>query len=262
MTVIDVHAHIYPEKIADRAVDSVRDFYDVPMAGDGTAAGLLKTMEQAPITNFVIHSVAVSASRVESINNFIAEQCRIHPEFIGFAAMHHDFVDKEAEIERAIKLGLKGVKIHPDTQEVNMDDPRLMELFEIIEGRLPIVIHTGDFRYDYSHPRRLKAILKAFPNLVVNAAHFGGWSISEIAYDNLKDANCFMDMSSSMSFLAERCTKELVNMYGTDRIMFGSDFPMVDPASEYHRFASLNFSDSDHEKLFHKNAERFLGFSV
>ena len=38
--------------------------------------------------------------------------------------------------------------------QANMDDPRLMRLYEIIEGRLPIVIHTGDYRYDYSHQPR------------------------------------------------------------------------------------------------------------
>ena len=41
---------------------------------------------------------------------------------------------------------------------------------------LPVVIHTGDYRYDYSHPRRLVNILRTFPDLVVDAAHFGCWS--------------------------------------------------------------------------------------
>ena len=71
------------------------------------------------------------------INDFIAEQCRTHDNFVGFATMHQDFEEVEREIDRAIELGLKGVKIHPDTQKVNMDDPRLMRLYEIIEGRLP-----------------------------------------------------------------------------------------------------------------------------
>lgn len=31
-----------------------------------------------------------------------------------------------------------------------MDDPRLMRIYEIIEGRLPLIVHTGDYRYDYS----------------------------------------------------------------------------------------------------------------
>ena len=94
-----------------------------------------------------------------------------------------DYPEPEKEIERAIGLGLKGMKLHPDTQHVNMDDPRLMNVYEMIEGRLPIVIHTGDYRYDYSHPRRLMNVLKTFPDLVVDAAHFGCWSRYEVGYD-------------------------------------------------------------------------------
>ena len=52
-----------------------------------------------------------------------------------------------------------------------MDDPRLMRIYGMIEGRLPLIVHTGDYRTDFSHPRRLKNILRTFPNLVVGAAH-------------------------------------------------------------------------------------------
>ena len=164
MAVIDAHAHIYPDKIASRAVDAVGDFYLIDMFGEGTVEHLLSAQQHAPITHFIVHSVATTPGSVESINNFIAEQCRQHPEFIGFMAMHQDYPEPEKEIERAIGLGLKGMKLHPDTQHVNMDDPRLMNVYEMIEGRLPIVIHTGDYRYDYSHPRRLMNVLKTFPD--------------------------------------------------------------------------------------------------
>lgn len=262
MTVIDVHAHIYPEKIAERAVDAVGDFYLVNMYGQGTAAHLLASQQHAPISHFVVHSVATKPSGVATINNFIAEQCREHPEFIGFMAMHQDLEDAEAEIERAIDLGLRGMKLHPDTQKVDMDDPRLMRIYEMIEGRLPLIVHTGDYRTDFSHPRRLKNILHTFPNLVVDAAHFGGWSVPEIGFDFLHDENVFIDVSSSMAFLGTRRTRELVNMWGTDRVMFGSDFPMWDPAREYDTFTSLGFSDDELENMLCHNAERFIGTKV
>lgn len=262
MAVIDVHAHIYPEKIADRAVGAVGDFYLVDMYGEGTAAHLLDSQERSPITHFVVHSVATKPSAVASINDFIAEQCREHPEFIGFMAMHQDLENPEEEIERALDLGLVGMKLHPDTQKVNMDDPRLMRIYEMIAGRLPLIVHTGDYRTDFSHPRRLKNILHTFPNLVVDAAHFGGWSIPEIGYDVLHDENVFIDVSSSMPFLGNRRTRELVHLWGTDRVMFGSDFPMWDPAREFDTFTSLGFSDDELEKMLWKNAERFLGAPV
>ena len=261
MTVIDVHAHIYPEKIAERAVDAVGEFYLVDMYGKGTAAHLLESQKRAPISRFVVHSVATSTHAVTAINDFIAAQCREHEEFIGFMAMHQDFPNPEAEIERAIGLGLVGMKLHPDTQKVDMDDPRLMRVYEMIEGRMPLIVHTGDYRTDFSHPRRLKRILQAFPNLVVDAAHFGGWSIPEIGYDVLHEENVFIDVSSSLAFLGNRRTRELVRMWGADRVMFGSDFPMWDPAHEFDTFTSLGFTDDELEKMLGKNAERFVGMS-
>ena len=262
MAVIDMHAHIYPDKIAERAVDAVGDFYLVGMYGQGTSAHLLSSQQRSPITHFVVHSVATKPSGVATINNFIAQHCEQHPEFIGFMAMHQDLENPEAEIERALSLGLCGMKLHPDTQKVDMDDPRLMNIYEIIAGRLPLIVHTGDYRTDFSHPRRLKNILHTFPNLVVDAAHYGGWSIPEIGYDLLHDENVFIDVSSSMMYLGNRRAKELVNLWGTERVMFGSDFPMWDPVHEYDTFTSLGFSDDQLEDMLWHNAERFTGVKV
>lgn len=263
MTVIDCHCHIYPEKIARRAVQSVGEFYTIPMdVTNGTGAGLLKTCENSPITHHIVYSVATKPSNVQSINNFIAAECAAHPQFVGFATLHQDFPDPEAEIERIISLGLKGIKLHPDTQTVNMDDPRLMRIYEIIEGRLPLVMHCGDYRYTYSHPSRLKKILRTFPDLVVNAAHFGGWSIFDLAVEYLEDERCFLDMSSAQEFLGPRRTHELTRIYGTDRLMFGSDFPMWSPVRELEMYSALPFTDDELEDLTWHNAERFLGFKL
>ena len=263
MPVIDAHSHIYPDKIACKASSAVGDFYGVDMnAKNASAASMLAACEGSPITHHLVHSVATTPGQVPIINDFIAEQCRAHDNFVGFATMHQDFEDVEGEIDRAIQLGLKGVKIHPDTQKVNMDDPRLMRVYEIIEGRLPLIVHTGDYRYDYSHPRRLKNILRTFPNLVVDAAHYGGWAIPEQGYDYLHDENLFIDISSSMQFLGARRSRELIEMWGTERVLFGSDFPMWSPVDEYNTFMSLGFTDDECENMLWHNCERFLGFEV
>ena len=71
MRIIDFHTHIYPNKISQKAVKSVGDFYNLNMTGgDGTADYLLKTGKQAGIDNFVVHSVAVDGAHVETINNY------------------------------------------------------------------------------------------------------------------------------------------------------------------------------------------------
>ena len=264
MPVIDAHAHIYPDKIASKAVHAINAFYGIPMENPhGTSETLLKTCEGTPISHFIVHSVATTAHAVTSINNFISEQCRLHPQFIGFGTMHQDFEDPEAEIDRMIELGLHGVKLHPDTQEVNMDDPRLMEIYEIMEARgLPLAVHTGDFRHDYSHPRRLKNVLRTFPDLVVDGAHLGGCFIYDVGYDVLHAERLFVDASSTISVVGPRRFGELVRMWGTDRVMFGSDFPMWNPYAEYVVMASCGFTDDELENLLCKNAERFTGVKV
>ena len=139
-----------------------------------------------------------------------------------------------------------------------MDDPRLMHLYEVIEGRLPIVIHTGDYRYDFSHPRRLKRILHTFPNLVVDAAHFGGWSVFDYALEYLEDENCYVDTSSALEFLGPRRTVELARAYGIERVMFGSDFPMWSPVNEYNMISAMPFTEDEFEAITWNNAQRFI----
>lgn len=257
MAFVDGHAHIYPEKIAEKAGESISEFYSIPKHGGGSVESLLERTATSPITHFIVHSVAVKPGNVESINNFIAQECEKHPEFIGFGCMHQDYEDMESEVNRLIGLGLKGIKIHPDIQKVNLDDPRLMNLYEIIEGRIPIVMHTGDYRYDYSHPRRLKSVLKTFPDLVVDAAHFGGWSIVELGYDFLKDENCYVDTSSSSFITGQRRMKELINLFGSERVLFGSDHPLFDPNDEAEFIQSIGLSEKDFENVTWRNAERF-----
>jgi predicted TIM-barrel fold metal-dependent hydrolase len=261
MPVVDAHAHIYPSKIAAKAAQSVSDYYTLPRFGEGTPEHLLSAVKDSPITHFIVHSVALKPSNVETINTFIAEQCRAHPEFVGFGTMHQDYEDMEAEVERAIGLGLRGFKIHPDTQECNIDDPRFMKLYEIIEGRLPITVHTGDYRYDYSHPRRMKRVLKAFPNLVVDAAHLGGWSMYDIGYDWLGSESCYVDTSSCLRLIGERRLREFINLYGTDRVMFGSDYPLFNPAEEIQALLT-GLSDEVFEKITWRNAERFTNVKI
>ena len=181
--------------------------------------------------------------------------------------MHPDFEDMEAEVDRALSLGLHGFKIHPDTQRVNMDDPRLMNFYEMIAGRAPLVVHTGDYRQDYSSPRRLNRILHAFPDLVVDAAHLGGWSIYDRGYDILhenllKSERLFVDASSAFAFVGRRHMRELIRMWGSDRVMFGSDYPMWDPERELNEMLHCELTDDELEKVLWRNAEAFSGVTV
>ena len=263
MKIIDFHSHIYPEKIAEKAVLSVGEFYGIPMVGEGTVKALLDESKKCGITNHVVHSVAVTASRVEAINDYIASQCKEHSEFFGFGTMHADLEDKIAEVERMQKMGLMGVKIHPDTQKFNMDDERMSELYDYLrENKIPLLIHCGDYRYDYSHPRRLKKILKEFPGLVAIGAHFGGWSMCDYAYEYLENENCFVDTSSSYWMLGLKRAKELIRLYGAERVVFGTDFPMWSVSGELNKFYDIKLTEEENRLILCDNAMRILNKEV
>ena len=90
MEIIDIHTHIYPDKIARKAADSVRDFYELEgsLKMDGTVEMLLEEGRKAGISRFVVLPVSNTPNRVRSINHFILEQTQLHDNFIGFGTVH------------------------------------------------------------------------------------------------------------------------------------------------------------------------------
>ncbi len=258
MAIYDFHAHIYPEKIASRAVEGVGNFYQIEMDCDGTVGSLLNIGKEAGITNFVVHSVATGAKQVQSINDFVSAAAKEHPEFVGFGTMHADYENKCEEIERMQALGLQGVKIHPDSQRFFVDDERMFPVYDAIRGKMPIIIHCGDYRYDYDHPRRIRHVLDEFPGITLIAAHFGGWSLYDLATEYLQDTECYLDCSSAMMYLGNRRSKELIRMYGAERMLFGSDYPMWNPGAELARLRGLGLTEEELELMLYKNAERIL----
>lgn len=259
MRLIDFHTHIYPEAIADKATQAVRDFYEMEQGGvHGTAEFLLERGRAAGVTEFVVLPVALNPKQVRKINQNIVDEVARHPEFHGFGTVHAAMENMAEELEFIEKSGLLGIKIHPDTQLFNIDDERLFPMYKFIQGKMPIMMHTGDPRYDYSHPRRLVRVLENFPKLEVIGAHFGGWGVQSMAYDLLKDKNCWVDLSSSRQFMSEADFLKYIDLYGADRVLYGTDFPLWDPKEEADFFFRLPLSDSDREKIAYKNAERIL----
>ena len=261
MRIIDIHTHIYPDAIAQKATDSVADFYGIAGAGmQGTAQQLLDRGKMAGIEKFVVLPVAIRPDRVAGINDFILQQTALHPEFFGFGTLHADMEHICDEAERIEKMGLHGIKMHPDSQHFAIDDDRLLPMYDAIQGRLPVMLHMGDQRYNYSHPAKLYKILQMFPRLQVIAAHFGGYSMYQEAYDLLHGSDqCIFDISSSMMFMSDGHAEKYIRAYGTERMAYGTDYPLWDPIREISVFLNLRLTDDEKEQIAHKTAERFLG---
>lgn len=259
--IFDAHAHIFPDKIASKAVAGIGNFYsNLEMHLDGTADTLVRQGEAAGIGRFLVQSVATTSEQVKSINDFISEQVKKYPDkFVGFAAMHLDFPDTEAELERAASMGLKGIKLHPDFQRFYIDDEKAFRIYRAAEEMgLPILIHMGDSRTEFSKPARLAKILEKFPALDVIAAHFGGWSEWDSAAAILGGKRLWTDCSSSLYALSPEHARRLIDAYGTDRVLFGTDYPMWTAKEELERFERIPLTEREREMILHENAEKLL----
>lgn len=260
MYLIDIHTHIYPPAIARKAAASIREFYQLGTDEmDGTADTLLQMGSQVGIEKFVILPVAVRPDRTRHINEFILEQVAQQKRFVGFGTLHAAMDAIADEAQFIMDRGLKGIKMHPDTQAFAIDDPRLFPAYEAIQGKIPVILHMGDHRFDYSHPARLRHVLELFPKLQVIAAHFGGYGMYEVAYEQLYDKDCIFDVSSSMMFMEPGVAEKFINIYGAERMAFGTDYPLWDPVKETKRFLELKLTDEQFEQIGHKTVEQFLG---
>ena len=256
--IINMHCHIFPSKIEEKAVAAIGQFYGIPMQNKGTSEYLIEDGAKVGISKYLVCSTATTAHQVRSINDFVADECKLHPEFIGFGSLHPDFEDPAAEIDRMIELGLRGIKLHPDFQKFNIDDESAYPIYEAAEGRLPILFHTGDDRYDYSDPVRLNRVLERFPKLVAIAAHLGGYREWDSAKVNYGHPRVYIDTSSSLMFVPPEEAVNIIRAHGITHTFFGTDSPMWSHTGEMERFNKLPLTAEERRLILHDNAAAFL----
>jgi len=258
--IIDTHAHVFPDKIAHKAVFGICDFYDFPREEGqaGTYEDLKKSSCEIGVDYHVVCSTATTKEQVESINTWISTlPCETT---IALGTIHPDYENIYDEIERIISLGLKGIKLHPDFQKFYVDDKKVFKIYEAAEGRLPILMHSGDYRYDFSSPKRISNILKEFPKLDVIAAHLGGYSRWEDVKKFLLGKRVWFDTSSSLWFMKNKEAIEIIRAHGTDKIMYGTDYPIRHPKRELDKFNELDLTQKEREDIFFNTASKLYKF--
>ncbi len=259
---IDAHCHIYPQKIASKAVAGTDNFYGGKSVCLGTTSDLIKRGRDAGIDHFIVQSVATTPHQVKSINEFIAHEVANSGGLMtGLGTLHPDSEDMKGDVKHLMELGLRGVKLHPDIQAFKIDDYRCLKIYELCEELgLPILMHTGDNRYDYSNPNRLLPILEIYTNLKVIGAHLGGWSIwEEAAKAYCEMPNFYVDCSSSFPYLKPEVALSVIRKYGAEKVLFGTDYPMWDARRELEYFLNLPLEKNEISSILNMNAKRLFG---
>ena len=259
MKIADVHAHVFPEKLAVKAAGSIGQFYGAEMYCEASMERLVAEEEKAGVSRYVISSSAVVPKQVRSIVEFLAEARKGHPECISFGSIYPGMDGFEEELDRMLELGLRGIKIHPDFQKLAIDDERGIETYKAIARRdLPVLFHMGDDRYDFSSPERLTNLLRRVPELRAVAAHFGGWRSWPRSLAHLQPESVLYDTSSTLGMIDRELVLRFIDKIGPDRLIFGTDFPMWSPKEELERFLSLGLDEAEQQKILYGNFMNLL----
>lgn len=262
MPIIDVHAHFFPDSLAESAVNSVAeicDGYIVP-ALDGRLVSLEKRSEELGIERVVTLPVATKVEQVLSINrNLVRDNSFVVP----FAALHPLMENFTEEIGFIVKSGVSGVKLHPEYQNFYITEKRFEPFWEALENSgLLVLMHCGydpgPFSSDHATPEMVASLLDAFPSLKLIAAHFGGLQMWDDVEKWLIGRKVYLDTAAVASLLPADEFVRLARSHGVEKVLFGSDTPWEDQEKAITYIEECGLTKEEQELVLFTNAERLL----
>lgn len=259
--IIDAHCHVWPDHIAARVL------LDRP-AGldpvhDGTVSGLLRTMDTAGIDRAVCLGVASTARTVQRTNEFIGALDRAR--FVPFGTVHPGLPD-EVNLRSLRDNGIAGVKLHPLFQDLSLSDPRVVGLLgALADARIIVITHVGaggdPAANERGSPQSLRAVLDQVRGLQVIACHFGGYHRLDQAEEFLLGSRAVLETSwpPRLASLDQERVGRIIARHCADRVVFGSDWPMTDPAAEIAAIRALGLAPAEEKAILGGTLAALLG---
>ena len=261
--IIDIHAHIFPDELAPRALAVLTDV-EVPYypVSDGTAYGLVKNMDDWHIDISVIQPVVMKRSQVRKINEWTASVSS--DRLIGFGGIHPDTDDYKRDIDFVVGLGLKGLKFHAEYQDFIVDEERMLKIYDYALDKGLILLHHGGYDPAFpppfkSSPQMFARIAKAMRGGVIIVAHLGGHDQWDDVEEHLAGTNIYLDTSMGFEYFPSDCFLRIVEKHGADKILFGSDAPWSHAGAEIERLRTLPLPEEAVDAILGGNAMRVLG---
>lgn len=258
--IIDIHTHAWPQKISQKARQNLEALFKVNMVSDPTVDTLLKYMDKNSIDTSVVCSVATRPEQVAPINDWAAsirsERIRV------FCSFHPDDKNWRNELKRIKDKG-DGIKLQPEFQGFYVDEERMFPIYEEIESlNIPVLFHCGHelsgTMLVHSSPERIKRLKLKFPTLKIIAAHFGGFKLWEDVERFLLGSDIYMDTSYFFRYLDPETVKRFLKSHPKDRLLFGTDFPLIDQSEDIGYLERLDIPLELKERIFYKNAQELL----
>lgn len=194
---------------------------------------------------------------------------------VPFASVDPNRADAVSEARRMIGRGVRGFKFHPTVQGFSPDDERFFALYGALEeAGVVALFHTGQtgigagmpggygFELALSNPMLLDRVAARFPRLQIVMAHPSvPWQDEALSVATHKH-NTWIDLSGWSPKYFPDSLMRAANSYLKDRVLFGSDFPMLTP-DRWQRDAAAadRFKPEVLPGIFKGNAVRLLGLA-
>lgn len=265
---IDFHTHIFPEKVAAKAIPKLASIVNLTPSTDGTAQGLLRSMEQAGIHISVVLPTMTSPHQFDSILRFAASinekfDASSGPTLLSFAGIHPDCSDLSEKLTLIKHSGFRGIKIHPDYQETCFHDIRYKRiLYKCTELGLICLTHTGADPYspDKIHctPEMILDVLHDVAPEKLVLAHMGSNAHYDLSEKLLMGQKVYLDTAYSIKHMDPEQLVRMIRAHGSQRILFGTDTPWNSQEEDCQILENLPLTQEEKEQIAWKNASALL----
>jgi predicted TIM-barrel fold metal-dependent hydrolase len=276
--VIDFHTHIVPPRIKQNREDYANTdngfaaIFSDPKAKLATAEELIASMDKDVVdVSVVLNYGWIKPSLCAEINDYILDSIARYPRrLVGFGSVVPGAGDAVKEVERCLRGGVRGIgEIRPDTQ---LSGGNWLEVIRplvefIIRHNLILLTHASEpVGHQYpgkgkATPDRLYALITAFPDLTLVCAHWGGGLPFYALMPEVKEAlnNVYFDTAASPFLYTSQVYQQVVQLVGEDKILFGSDYPLIPQRRFLKEIRSLDLPETTKNKILSGNAQRLLG---
>ena len=272
--IIDFHTHLFPPNFTiNRREYLGRDLtfasmYSNDRSTQATVEKLIANMDHVGIDKSVIMGIGWTDIQVAiESNNYIADLVAKFPDrLIGFCSVNPGWGQKAiSEIERCVTRGIRGIgELHPDTQRLDITDKVIMGpiMNAALSMKLPLLVHSSEpVGHIYpgkgnTTPDKLYKLASNFPDNVIVFAHWGGGLPFYSLMPEVKCAlsNVFYDMAASPLLYSPDVIREVVSLEGSNKILFGSDFPLIGQERVFNQVMTSNITNDQKARILGLNA--------
>ena len=271
--IIDCHTHVFPEEVRKdrgsfcRKDEGFASIYDHSKAKVIGVEDLIASMDESRVDRSVICGFPWSwPDLCSSQNDYLLESASRHPDrLVAFVSLLFSDPDwSEKELDRAVKKGAQGVgEIAFYREAMTSQDIHSMHaiLTRMEKEGMPLLLHTNE-TIGHSYPgkggtplERFYEMILSFPDLPIILAHWGGGlPFYELMPEVAKAMrHVYYDTAASPFLYSKKIYAVAREIVGTEKILFGTDFPLISPRRYYKELEESGLSKQDREKILGLN---------